>query len=282
MNRVKRILSALVILFTIHYSLFISSVAAQEVTVNVMPAQRILPPQVMLYINNPGNYFNVQLINNSQVTQNVYIAMRVEQILPSTGLHVIVPAKRQPQTPFTVAPGQVRQLTMVELKNMFNHVVKSEVQTTPGLFDSYTDGTFGLLPEGQYEACLTAYKWDPALANPVPVSNPMTGKCQFTVCYKAHAPQFILPMAIGKGLNDLNVAKLSRQNPQLTWREPVLACNPKAQRYTYDIKIVEMMPGQQPDDAMDFNPAVYLQRGIMTPVATIPKVALDRMKKDNS
>lgn len=282
MNRVKRILSALVILFTIHYSLFISSVAAQEVTVNVMPVQRILPPQVMLYINNPGNYFNVQLINNSQVTQNVYIAMRVEQILPSTGLHVIVPAKRQPQTPFTVAPGQVRQLTMVELKNMFNHVVKSEVQTTPGLFDSYTDGTFGLLPEGQYEACLTAYKWDPALANPVPVSNPMTGKCQFTVCYKAQAPQFILPMAIGKGLNDLNVAKLSRQNPQLTWREPVLACNPKAQRYTYDIKIVEMMPGQQPDDAMDFNPAVYLQRGIMTPVATIPKVALDRMKKDKT
>lgn len=256
--------------------------AAQEVTVNVVPVQRILPPQVMLYINDPGNYFNVQLINNSQVTQNVYIAMTVEQIHPSSGLHVIVPAKRQPQTPFSIAPGQVRQLTMVELKKMFNHVVKSEVQTTPGLFDSYTNGTFGLLPEGQYEACLTAYKWDPTLANPVPVSNPMTGKCQFTVCYKAQAPEFIQPIAIGTGLRDLNVAKLNRQNPQLTWREPVLACNPRAQRYTYDIKIVEMMVGQQPDDAMDFNPAVYQQRGIMTPVATIPKVALDRMKKDKT
>ena len=256
--------------------------AAQEVTVNVMPVQRILPPQVMLYINNPGNYFNVQLINNSQVTQNVYLAMTVEQIHPSSGLFVTVPAKRQPQMPFTLAPGQVRQLTMVELKNMFNHVVKSEVQTTPGLFDSYTDGTFGLLPEGQYEAKLTAYKWDPALANPVPVSNPINGKCQFTVCYKAQAPQFIQPMAMGTDLRNLSVAKLSRQNPQLTWREPVLACNSLAQRYTYDIKIVELTIGLQPDDAMDHNPAIYQQRGIMTPVVTIPKVALDRMKKDKT
>ena len=155
--------------------------AAQEVTVNVMPIQRILPPQVMLYINNPGNYFNVQLINNSQVTQNVYIAMTVEQIHPSSGLYVMVPAKRQPQMPFTLAPGQVRQLTMVELKNMFNHVVKSEVQSTSGLFDSYYDGTFGLFPEGLYEASLTAYKWDPALANPVPVSNPEYASC--TDCF---------------------------------------------------------------------------------------------------
>ena len=255
---------------------------AQEVTVTVTPIQRILPPQVMLYINDPGRYFNIQLINNSQVTQNVYLAMTVEQIHPSSGLHVAVPAKRQPQKPFTIAPGQVRQLTMVELKTMFNHVVKSEVQATPGLFESYTDGTFGLLPEGTYEAHLTAYKWDPALANPVPVSNPVTGKCQFMVCYKAQAPQFILPMATGLGLRDMSVAKLSRQNPQFTWREPVLTCNPSAQRYTYDIKVVELYPGQQPDDAMDHNPAIYLQRGIMTPLAMVPKSSLDRMKADKT
>lgn len=255
---------------------------AQEITVNLMPVQRILPPQVMLYINNPGNFFNVQLVNNSQVTQNVYMAMTIEQIHPYSGMHVIVPAKRQPQTPLTIAPGQVRQLTMVELKNMFNHVVKSEVQTTPGLFDGFSDGKFGNLPEGLYEARLTAYKWDPDLANPIPVSNPITGKCQFTVCYKAQAPQFIQPMTISTELHDLSVAKLNRQNPQLTWREPVLACNALAQRYTYDIKIVELMIGQQPDDAMDYNPTVYQQRGIMTPVAIIPKVSLDQMKKDRT
>nr|MCR5679284.1 hypothetical protein [Prevotella sp.] len=263
-------------------TLLLGSIAAlaQEVTVTVTPVQRILPPQVMLYINDPGRYFNVQLINNSQVTQNVYLAMTVQQIYPSTELYVTVPANRQPQAPFSIAPGRVRQLTMVELKNLFNHVVKSEVQTTSGLFDSYTNGRFGLLPEGQYEARLTAYKWNPALANPVPVSNPMMGKCQFTVCYKAQAPQFILPMATGTSQSLLNAAKLNRQNPQLTWREPVLACNPAAQRYTYDIKIVELLSGQQPDDAMDRNPAVYLQRGLMVPMATIPKVSLDRMKKD--
>jgi hypothetical protein len=80
----------------------------------------------------------------------------------------------------------------------------------------------------------------------------------------------------------MSVAKLSRQNPQFTWREPVLTCNPSAQRYTYDIKVVELYPGQQPDDAMDHNPALYLQHGIMTPLAMVPKSSLDRMKADKT
>ena len=32
---------------------------AQEVIVNITPVQEVLPPQVMLYIADPGKYFNI-------------------------------------------------------------------------------------------------------------------------------------------------------------------------------------------------------------------------------
>ena len=264
-------------------ALVLSSLAAlaQEVTVTVTPVQQVMPPQVMNYIENPGKFFNVQLINNGPKAVNIFFGMRVEQIHPYSGLHVVVPFNRQPQKPITVAPGgRPRVLTMVELKTLFNHVVKNEVETTPGLFDKYTNGSFGLLPEGHYELRLTAYEWNPTATHPKALSSNMSGRCQFTVCYKAQAPQFLQPMTTGTELRDLSVAKMQRQNPQFTWREPVIACRPNMQRYTYDIKVVELFPGQQPDDAMDYNPIVYRQNLLMAPTATIPRSVLQRMKND--
>ena len=55
---------------------------AQEVTVTVTPIQRILPPQVMLYITEPANYFNVSLTNTGKDNANVYLVMQVEQVNP--------------------------------------------------------------------------------------------------------------------------------------------------------------------------------------------------------
>lgn len=48
-------------------ALFLSmlSLWAQDVTITVTPVQRILPPQAMLYVSNPGKYFNVSLTNNT-------------------------------------------------------------------------------------------------------------------------------------------------------------------------------------------------------------------------
>ena len=208
-------------------ALVLSSVVAlaQDVIVTVTPVQKVLPPQVMNYIENPGKYFNVQLINNGPTAVNVFFGMRVEQIHPSSGLRVVVPFNRQPQKPITVAPGgRPRVLTMVELKTLFNHVVKSEIETTSGLFDSNSNGSFGLLPEGLYEVQLTAYEWNPSAAEPRKLSNAMTGNCQFTVCYKAQAPVFQLPMTTGTELGDISVAKMQRNDPRFLWREPVIAC----------------------------------------------------------
>ena len=43
----------------------VSSALAQDITVTVTPTQSILPPQLMLYLTEPGNYFNVSLSNHT-------------------------------------------------------------------------------------------------------------------------------------------------------------------------------------------------------------------------
>ena len=49
-----------------------SPLFAQEVTVTVTPTQPILPPQVMLYITEPSNYFNISLTNTGKDDANIY------------------------------------------------------------------------------------------------------------------------------------------------------------------------------------------------------------------
>lgn len=260
-------------------ALFLSmlSLWAQDVTITVTPVQRILPPQAMLYVSNPGKYFNVSLTNNTQVTQNVYMGMKLSQVFPESGLSISTPATRQPRQPIVIAPGSTRQLTLVEIKQLFNHIPSNEISTTPGLFDDYANGSFGLLPEGDYTAHLTAYKWDPTLATPVVVSNPISGTCNFTICYKAQAPQFITPTLMGSEL--LAVATVSESNTQFTWTESTIMCNPRAQLFRYDFVVKEMMPGQQPDVAMDRNPVVYQSLDLLVPMCVIPPTVINKLDK---
>lgn len=260
-------------------ALFLSmlSLWAQDVTITVTPVQRILPPQAMLYVSNPGKYFNVSLTNNTQVTQNVYMGMQLSQVFPESGLSISTPATRQPRQPIVIAPGSTRQLTLVEIKQLFNHIPSNEISTTPGLFDNYANGSFGLLPEGDYTAHLTAYKWDPTLATPVVVSNPISGTCNFTICYKAQAPQFITPTLMGSEL--LAVATVSESNTQFTWTESTIMCNPRAQLFRYDFVVKEMMPGQQPDVAMDRNPVVYQSLDLLVPMCVIPPTVINKLDK---
>lgn len=248
---------------------------AQEVIVNVTPVQEVLPPQVMLYIADPGKYFNISLTNTSSQPQDVYLSLQVQQVSPASGLTISTPSKRQPATPFTVPANGVKQLTMTEIKTMFNHIPSNEIMGTPGLVGDYMNGSFGLLPEGQYKAVLTAYRWTkPQLAKPVVASNPMGGTAFFTVCYKAQAPQFLMPMATGMSLEESNVASLDALNPMFTWTQPIVTCNPALLNYKYSIKIVEVLKNQHPVEAIERNPVVYKRDNLMAPQCIIPQNVL--------
>ena len=54
------------------FALFaLSAVRAEEVIVTVSPLRPILPPQVMLYISNPGQYFTISVQNTSDEPQAI-------------------------------------------------------------------------------------------------------------------------------------------------------------------------------------------------------------------
>lgn len=275
MNRLRfHILSLLIILGAMLQA------AAQDVMVTVNPVQPTLPPQAMLYVANPGNYFNVSLINSSGETQNVYLVMDLEQINPNSGLYVKIPAQYQPDKPITVPSGGTHILSMVEMKNLFNHVPNDRIATTPGLFSDYEGGAFGLLPEGQYRMRLVAYRWEPGRDAPVMVSSPSSGQCIFTICYKAQAPEFLMPMPGIGGSSDASVCTMDKQNALFTWKEPIVTCNPGAARFTYKFKVVQLVGGQTPDEAIEYNPAVYEKSGLMSPMLILPQERIRSMIDD--
>ena len=247
------------------------SLFAQEVIVTVTPVQEVLPPQVLLYINDPGKYFNISLTNTSQHQQDVYLTLQIEQVMPASGLHINTPTKRQSPRPFSIPANGTLQLTMTEIKTMFNHVPSNEISATPGLFENYMNGSFGLLPEGEYEAKLTAYRWSsPQLAAPVVVSSPTGGTARFTVCYKAQAPTFLSPASNSLSLENSEVCELDALSPLFVWTQPVIACNPQAMGFRYNFKVVEVLKGQHPDDAVDRNPVIFKADNLMAAQCVIP------------
>ncbi len=249
---------------------FVSIVCAfaQEVIVTITPTQQVLPPQVLLYLADPGKYFTITLTNTTSDVQQVYLGLQLEQTIPSSDLAITTPANRQPKAPFVIQANSVYTLNSVEMKKLFDHIPASEIQCPANLFDNYNNGTFGLLPEGTYKSKVTAYRWNnPQLATPVVVSNPEGGWCTFQVCYKAQAPQFLLPMI--NAMSGEAVAQVDPLNAQFTWTMPLIACGATAS-YTYDFKVVELLPGQQPDVAMDRNPVVYQAKDLLANMCIIP------------
>lgn len=240
---------------------------AQEIIVNVTPVQQTLPPQVLLYMSDPGKYFTITLTNTTSDVQHVHLGLQLEQINPASDLAIATPAHRQPNVPFSVQANSVYTLSSTEMKNMFNHIPASEIQCPANLFEDYTSGSFGLLPEGTYRAKITVYRWEtPQLKQPVVVNNPEGGWCTFEVCYKAQAPQFLTPMVMA---SDDAVTQVDPLSAQFTWTQPVTNCGVST-TYTYNLQIVELLPGQQPDAAMDRNPVVYQSKGLMANMCVIP------------
>lgn len=255
------------------------SLRGQDVIVTVMPVQEILPPQVMLYLSTPEKYFNVTLTNTSAEDQNVYLGLSISQIVPQTDLRIITPPRRQPARPIVVPSGGNYQLTMYDMKHLFDHIPANEISAPANLFENYTSGSFGMLPEGQYEVRITAYHWDPTLQTPPAVSSPMGGVARFTVCYTAQSPIMLAPIET-MGAMPGGAASLDMANPLFTWTQPIVTCNPRAVRYKYSLRIVQLMPGQRPDHAMDNNPVVYQADNLLMPQCMLPALKVREMRTD--
>lgn len=254
------------LLLVIGYAL---ALLAQEVNLTITPLRSVLPPQVMYYLSNTGQYFNVSVQNTTNETQRIYFGIEVRQLTPASSLEIIVPGKTMPRQAIELQPQQTRVLTAAEMRTLFNHVRSEDMVMPANLFSDVTSGAFGNLPEGTYEICMTVYRWDPRLTTPVVVNNPVVSRCMFNVCYEATAPQWVMPISTGE-YEDRSIATLSQQAPLLQWMAPVVNCDPKPRTYTYDLKIVQQLPLQPIDQAIERNPVVYQATGLTMPQCMIP------------
>ena len=248
--------------------------AAQEILVTVSPTQPVLPPQALLYLDNPSKFFNIRITNLTSKVQNIYLGLDLTQVIPDNRMSMKPPPMRMPRNPLTLNPNQTKILTRGEARQLFAHLLLSEVSMSGGVLTDYTNGIMALLPEGTYSGRITAYRYDPSLRHPYVLSNPNSGFCQFQICYRAQAPRFLsptwLPHAMAGALPErFEVAILDADDPQFTWMEPAMNCN-TFRRYRYDIKIVRLMEGQTHEDALTYNPIVYQRKGLLVPSCRIP------------
>lgn len=63
--------------------LSLAAALAQSVNVNVMPLRDVLPPQVMYYLSNPGQYFNITVQNPSTEAQQIFFGAELRQVTPA-------------------------------------------------------------------------------------------------------------------------------------------------------------------------------------------------------
>ena len=118
--------------------LSLAAALAQSVNVNVMPLRDVLPPQVMYYLSNPGQYFNITVQNPSTEAQQIFFGAELRQVTPASGLEVVVPAKTMPRQPIEVGAGATRVLTAAEVRTTTSILPESWL-SHPGKNSVYRD-----------------------------------------------------------------------------------------------------------------------------------------------
>lgn len=265
------------------------SMAADDIIVNITPVQPVLPPQIGQYISNPGAYFNVTVTNTTPKQAFLYFGMTLSKLPNTTDPMVYVPGNRMPKTPtVALAANETRLLNLTEMRQMFNHLAASDIITQYDYSSGFASGQFGLLEEGEYRIQLNVYKWsvegntDILLTGVNAVTTNGKNSCQFTVRYKVDAPKFVNPIRpMGVSLDALNnVAELNPLNPMFAWTETVLT-GARPVYFYYDFKVVEVGPGQDPEDAWIHETHVlYKKENLTSATAVIPQNVIRMMDKN--
>lgn len=263
-----------------------AAVKAQEVSVNVLSASPVLPPQAGLYVDDPGRFFTVTLTNMGESPVQVFLGISLEQQLPGT-LTLHTPTNMPPAHPLTLTPNVPYTVTRAEMRELFKQVDLSSIVMTGGNLNDFTSGVVGLLPEGHYLGQILVYRWSLAGGTPQLLSNPMIGQCPFDICYNAAAPVITRPsdVLMPSVFDDViagdaalyNAATIDFSQPVIFQWEPVTqTCARTMPQVTYELEFFQMADGQTPDDAVRYAISVFHQRNIHTSqyVVTSPLSAL--------
>lgn len=257
-------------LFTFFFLLICLSVTAwaqhqHPLQVNVVPKPPF-SPRPGDYFDNPSKYMQVMVTNSTNANYNYYLTVKLEMLFPNA-ISAEVPNNRPPAIPLSIAPFQTVVLNMWDFEQVLGHLTVNHIITNGIDLDSYTEAP-NLLPEGTYRLCLQLYDYKHGFDTPLPLSPEGGSACAtFQICYAASAPLITSPISC---VMQIPGDELSPVSPfVVTWNPPTTSCIVRPVSYRYDVKFVEVMPGQDIQTAMDFNPVALQLPGLSNAVLTL-------------
>jgi len=132
-----------------------------EIQVNILPPY---PLDIDEYIDNYESYM-VTIINHSFVDQEIYMHA---ELVGDNGVGVDVNDNYRPNAPLLIGAKEIITITGAELRDLNESMTTADINTV-GF--TQIQLALGLLPEGNYEMCISAFDWDTAF--------PMTVGCSF-------------------------------------------------------------------------------------------------------
>ena len=176
--------------------------ADNEVMVSVSSLYDIMPPEASVYKETPEKFFVVNINNPQDHILTVYLTMKLEKI---SGDKFVMEQKvsAMPQSQMfaiTLPASTSVTLSSTQLHNHFRHLTLSHFNITGSLLGNVMSGNFGLLPEGDYKATLTAYEYVAGQKvvekTKNAISDPALSSTTFKICYTVKAPELRVPLGV--------------------------------------------------------------------------------------
>ena len=242
----KRIIRILVLALTLVTGL--TTVSAQTVQVILIQKVPALPSTAISYLEDPlSRYFNIQFIVNGVGSEGLDIFFDMNMTVNTNPkLYVRTRPEVLPMQPIHVHEG-VNLMSAEEL----NTQVLIRTATSYD-YNNLMDAQ--QLPEGTYTLCVDIYRWSDR-DNPARESLTIGDCPTFDICYSGSAPE-LSPMAGAQlASNGIQVVAPNRKI-NFFWTPVISNCAGKSTRFKYKLKVVKVLNGQNPNDAIKYNPTV--------------------------
>lgn len=249
--------------------------ASNEVMVSLSALYDIMPPEASVYKETPEKFFVVNINNPQDHTLTVYLTLKLEKI---TGEKFVMEQKvsAKPQSPMyaiTLPASTSITLSSTQLHNHFRHLALGHFNITGTLLGNVMSSNFGLLPEGDYMATLTAYEYDPKEKvnekTKEAISDPKLSTTRFKICYSVKAPELHVPAGVYKQ-EDPDAEETPKQTFAGVDYEIPDICFKNTNTWTW-LHLMEVC-GQLPN--MDYELEFYSMRNGSKGYATSPENAI--------
>ena len=222
--------------------------------INLMAQVTVIPtvsPPFSPYFEDYLQFQNQEvmiLVNNSNRRLELKLTARIQG---DNGFYAFIKEDFQPATPIILEPLESKSLTPLSPEfSLFNiNAIETNVpqRQQQGIVAS------GILPEGNYTFCVQALDYRTS----VPLSPPSPSGCLMVPISYMQPPVLLNPVC--------ESSVFSRQ-PSFVWSPPV--GNPGRSSFQYDLILVKMNPGQEPNEAM--NRAVEYRAGNPLIIENLP------------